>query len=206
MWWMSGGLSSFFPLCSQFPLSLPHPSSYSHPLLSILHGPNYETHVFIYFPETHSHQAVELNIWVYILEYEDIILQHSRANNGKANIGQPVHWQYLPLGMLCSGLSSWCLAGPTSLTPIRPHCFSWSWNTWSIHLWLEQSTVLTLLCRQYFFVQFLAHFRQIPNAESKMAHQDVFAKQGIFFPWGILLLALELPARPTTCPHTHKVL
>lgn len=138
MWRMSGGLSCLFTLCSQFLLPLNY-LFHALPLTAILFhpfcmDPTNETHVFTYFPETHPHQAVGLNIWVYILEYEDILWQHSRTNHGKVNIGHPVHWQYLPLGTLCSGLSSCCLAGASSLPPVRPHCFSWSRNTWGIQL------------------------------------------------------------------------
>lgn len=46
-----------------------------------LHKHKCKTCVFIYFPETQSHQAVGLKLWVDILGYEGIISQHSMANN-----------------------------------------------------------------------------------------------------------------------------
>lgn len=51
-----------------------------------------------------------------------------------------------------------------------------------------------------FFVPFLAHFRQPPNTESKIAYWHVFAKQGIFSPIRNSVACSGVPSPPRHLP------
>lgn len=123
---------------------------------------------------------------------------HSTANKVTLKSRHPCSLAMIPSNQhFCSGSSSWCLAGPSSLFPVISHWLSWFWNTWFIYLLLKQN-ILTLFCGPFFLCPILSSFLTSFKCRSNDGSPRCFCLTRQFFPWGIVSPAFELIVHPYT--------
>ena len=160
----------------------------------------------MYFPETQSHQAVGLNIWVYILGCKGIVSQCKDPSTAWHILWQwtsdiLVHWQYLLPGSTCAqDLAPDVLQGHLPYLLLFFTVFP-GLGIRFIHLCLKQN-ILLHYAGNVFFVHFLAHFRQAPNSDQRWLTKMFLLNKTFFSHEKFFYLLLSCPPAPAPTPHT----